>query len=104
MPYTVGNKETSNSEKVEVSRRGPLAQSIGAANAIDPNVRIGEVDYEYYTEANHVRLNFDIDDKYELSGHAYIKRTSQKSTIWEGYYDDDDNKKRWKFELRKIEE
>ena len=99
----VGNKEAPTNEKAEVSRRGPLAQTKVAANTIDPSERIGEVDHEYYTEANQVRLNFDTDDKYELSGRAYIKRTSSKSTIWEGYYDDD-NKKRWKFELRKIEE
>ena len=98
------DKEAQTSEKAEGGRRGPLAPTIGAANAIDPSERIGEVDHEYYTDANQVRLNFDNDDKYELSGHAYIKRTSPKSTIWDGYYDDDDNKKRWKFELRKIEE
>jgi len=46
---------------------------------------------------------FDKDDKYKLSGRVVISRTSLKSTILTGYYDDD-KKKHWKFELRKIEE
>ena len=85
---------------------GPLAQigkKIESVVSNDPTERVGDFDQEHYTESGEVRLNFDTDDNYELSGRAFVKRNSPKASIWSGYYDDTD-KKRWKFELRKIEE
>lgn len=92
-------------DKGKLNLRDKFAKKLDESAQTDPTERIGEIDVKYknLSDPSELRLIFDNDDEYELSGRAVIKRTSQKSTIWTGRYDDQ-NKKRWKFEVRKIEE
>jgi len=56
--------------------RKALTKKIEETAKADPTVRIGEIDYESRTDPGDLRLIFDKDDKYELSGRAVISRTS----------------------------
>ena len=58
--------------------------------------------------AKEYTFRFDEDDDYPLSGLAVVKPdTKSKGGVWLGYYDefeDGEKKKRWRIEMRKIEE
>jgi hypothetical protein len=58
--------------------------------------------------AKEYTFRFDEDDDYPLSGLAVVQPdATAKGGVWRGYYDefeDGKKKKRWRFELRKIEE
>jgi hypothetical protein len=58
--------------------------------------------------AKEYTFRFDEDDDYPLSGLAVVQPdTKAKGGLWRGYYDefeDGKKKKRWRIELRKIEE
>lgn len=103
MKETGEKKENLPKEKAEPPLRQAISKKLEDAVVTDLTERIGEIDHEFPTESGEIRLIFDSDDKYELSGRALIKRTSTQSTIWSGNYDDTE-KKRWRIELRKIDE
>ena len=59
-------------------------------------------------EANEYRFRFDEDDDHPLSGLAVLQPdTKSKGGVWLGYYDefaDGKKTKRWRIEMRKVEE
>lgn len=67
--------------------------------------RIGDLIKQLAKEST---FRFDEDDDYPLSGLAVVQPDSKaKGGLWRGYYDefeDGKKKKRWRIELRKIEE
>lgn len=98
-----GDPNAKPDDKNAAGPRKVIANKLAGGMEGDPTERIGEIDHVNRTDPGELRFLFDLDDKYELSGRAVVSRVSSKSTIWKGYYDDD-KKKRWIFELRKIEE
>ncbi|TWT40040.1 hypothetical protein [Botrimarina hoheduenensis] len=80
---------------------GPLS---GGQQAGAPE-RIGDLAKQ---KSNELQFRFDEDDSYPLSGRATIKPdTDNRGGLWIGSYDefvDGKKKKRWRIEMRKVEE
>ena len=82
--------------------RGAIAQRIQAKTESDTGgERIGDVVKDKGAE---VTIRFDEDDEHFLSGIAVVQPdTKKRGGLWVGRYTDDKDK-RWRFEMRKIEE
>lgn len=94
------------SNKLEGEMKGLLSQKIGKAREEDTGgERVGDLTKDKSSER---MFRFDEDDKYELSGVVVVKPdTKKRNGVWLGRYDefvDGKKKKRWNFEMRKIQE
>lgn len=87
--------------------KNAIAKRIAAKSDEDAGgERIGDIvtNSKKKRNPNEYTFRFDKDDEHELSGIAVIKRdTKNKGGVWLGYYNDA-KKKRWRFEMRKIED
>ena len=86
--------------------KGLLSQRINKANELDMGgERIGDMTKSKSSEKT---FQFDEDDEHPLSGIVVVKPdTTNRNGVWLGRYDEFSNgkkKKRWRFEMRKIEE
>ena len=101
-----GGDEKSSSPAVRGQLKGLLSQRINRANEeetggdrIGDSSRIGSNKYKY---------QFDQDDEYPLSGMVNVQPDPKsRNGVWSGYYDqfaDGRKVKRWRFEMRKIDE
>jgi hypothetical protein len=81
-----------------------IAQRIRSKTESDTGgERIGDVSKKS-SSSSEVTIRFDKDDDHYLSGIAVIKPdTQKKGGLWVGRYDDE-KRKRWRFEMRKVEE
>lgn len=101
--YTATRQAQGKTEKLEGKIRldGKGIFELGMKRvAPEREKRVGDI----LTEKEETQLVFNNWDR--LSGRAHIKKDkdkTQRNDLWVGYFDDSD-KKRWKFELRKIED
>lgn len=91
---------------VQGDLKGLLSQRINKAKEEDTGgERIGDLTKSASSEK---RFKFDEDDKYPLSGIVVVRPdTTNRNGVWYGYYDEfsvGKKQKRWRFEMRKIEE
>ena len=79
----------------------PLRNAARQKQATTDTDRIGDLDYDKQKE---MKISFDKDDDHALSGTAVVKYDLDADNgTWVGYYSDE-NKKRWRFELRRVED
>ncbi|HBE72335.1 MAG TPA: hypothetical protein DDW52_29725 [Planctomycetaceae bacterium] len=86
--------------------KGLLSQRINSAKEEDTGgERIGDLTKSVSSEKG---FRFDEDDNYPLSGIVVVRPdTSNRNGVWFGYYDEfsgGKKQKRWRFEMRKIED
>ncbi|MEM8733429.1 MAG: hypothetical protein AAGG44_04365 [Planctomycetota bacterium] len=86
--------------------KGLLSQRINRAKVEDTgSERIGDLTKNASSEK---RFRFDEDDSYPLSGIVVLRPdTNNRNGVWFGYYDEfagGKKQKRWRFEMRKIED
>jgi hypothetical protein len=93
------------SDDTQGELKGLLSQRINKAKQEDTGgERIGDMTKSKSSEKT---FRFDEDDKHPLSGMVVVQPNQKSNGVWLGRYDEFDNgkkKKRWRFEMRKIEE
>ncbi len=93
-------------EDIKAQVKGVVSQSLKQKSEEQTgSERIGDLIKQL---AKEYTFRFDEDDDHPLSGLAVVQPdTKSKGGVWRGYYDefeDGKKKKRWRFELRKIDE
>ena len=95
----------SKSGGVQSELEGLLSQRIKNASEEDTGgERIGDMTKSKSSEKT---FQFDEDDEHPLSGMVVVQPDSKSNGVWIGRYDefaDGKKKKRWRFEMRKVEE
>lgn len=111
----VGDKKRSKRDAKKLDKQNQPAQKTETAQSRKPRrlakseprtERIGEIVTGKKTKSkrnlNQYTFRFDKEDAHKLSGVAVVKRDAKQVGVWVGHYNDT-SKKRWRFELRKID-